>query len=379
MTTMASAVCRNNSNGLYLILVFGIWFALLSLLTSHDVTVTAFQSAVNYSPPPTAMSSNSRTRLAARRGTIVKERTYDPIGIANSYEEKLGVPRWGSDQSQSYDCSSNTMGSSQALTALSSVALMSNPAIAKAEEFTFSGGKVDPSTFQPVCPTADGVYRLLQASAEGVIGTENAKEYGPLIAGGLLRVRLELCVVESFFNEAVGPFIERNGFSWILPLHETVETFVAGTVFALTATFILIGSTKIVTVIVTYADFLLGFPSRLFGGFFYDRALGRPVTLDVGIGPFKTRVIGPPDDEEIEVDLVKKGPINFLVIIISGVVKVFGQVLGVSLLSVVPFTVSAANPLAFFVLCVVRFFVHLLMHWTCLWGDTWLSGRLDTF
>ena len=40
-------------------------------------------------------------------------------------------------------------------------------------------------------------------------------------------------MVESFFNEAVGPFIKENGLSWILPLHETVETFLAGTIFAL--------------------------------------------------------------------------------------------------------------------------------------------------
>ena len=74
------------------------------------------------------------------------------------------------------------------------------------------------------------------------MGPENFSEYGPLIAGGLLRIRLELCVVESFFNEAVGPFIQQNGLNWILPLHETVETFLAGVVFSLATTFILVGS-----------------------------------------------------------------------------------------------------------------------------------------
>ena len=34
----------------------------------------------------------------------------------------------------------------------------------------------------------------------------------------------------------------------------------------------------------------------MLGGFAYDRALGKPVTLDIGFGPFKTRVVGPPDD-----------------------------------------------------------------------------------
>ena len=109
---------------------------------------------------------------------------------------------------------------------------------------------------------------------------------------------MELCVVESFFNEAVGPFIEQNGLNWILPLHETVETFLAGTIFALATTFILVGSTKILTVLITYGDVFLGAPLRLLGGFFFDRARGLPVTLDVGIGVFKKRLVGPPVLEE---------------------------------------------------------------------------------
>ena len=40
------------------------------------------------------------------------------------------------------------------------------------------------------------------------------------------------------------PFIQKNGLSWILPMHETVETFLAGTIFALALNFILVGSTK---------------------------------------------------------------------------------------------------------------------------------------
>ena len=218
--------------------------------------------------------------------------------------------------------------------AFSSMALVTKPLQARADDFQMviepAKGSLDPKTFQPVCPTADGLYRVAQKTAEAVIGQENAQEYKPLIAGGLLRVRLELCVVESFFNEAVGPFIAKNGFSWVLPLHETVETFIAGTIFALTATFILIGSTKIITVIVTYTDFLIGLPSRLFGGFFYDRALGKPVTLDIGFGPFKTRVIGPSDEEEIEINILKQGPLNFIIVVVSGLVKLLGQVLGVS-------------------------------------------------
>ena len=110
---------------------------------------------------------------------------------------------------------------------------------------------LDPAAFQPVCPASDGFYRFGQTLVVSVVGPESYKEYAPLIAGGLLRVRLELCVVESFFYEAIIPFIKENGLSWVLPFHETVETFLAGTVFAVATNFILIGSTKIVTVLAT--------------------------------------------------------------------------------------------------------------------------------
>ena len=110
------------------------------------------------------------------------------------------------------------------------------------------------------------------------VGQESYKEYAPLVAGGLLRVRLELCVVESFFYEAIIPFIKENGLSWILPFHETVETFLAGTIFAVASNFILIGSTKLVTVIATYTDLFFGFPLRLVGGAGWrtleDKAIG---------------------------------------------------------------------------------------------------------
>ena len=90
-------------------------------------------------------------------------------------------------------------------------------------------------------------------------------EYGPLIASVLLRVRLELCVLESFLYEAVIPFVKEKGLSWVLPLHETVETFLAGTIFAIASNFILLGSTKILTVLFIYADTLTGMPTRAIG------------------------------------------------------------------------------------------------------------------
>ena len=184
--------------------------------------------------------------------------------------------------------------------------------------------------FQPVCGASDNVYRVLQQSISAIVGPDKFVEYGPLIAGGLLRVRLELCVVESFITEAVVPFIRDNGVSWILPLHETVETFLAGAIFAVATTFILIGSTKLVTVLVTYTDFVFGLPSRLFGGFVFDRAQGKPITLDVGLGPLQTRIVGPPKDQEWPALKVEEiSPLAWLVLLTSGTINYFGKTLQV--------------------------------------------------
>jgi hypothetical protein len=118
-------------------------------------------------------------------------------------------------------------GLSTALATLTAAATSSQALAVNMPEI--SQGYLDPSNFNPVCPASDFFYRFLQSSAINVVGRDSFIEYGPLIAGGLLRVRLELCVVESFFNEAVIPFIKQNGLNWVLPIHETVETFLAGT------------------------------------------------------------------------------------------------------------------------------------------------------
>ena len=127
------------------------------------------------------------------------------------------------------------------------------------------GDLYDPSLFQPVCPASDGVYQGLKLLANGVVGADNVMEYGPLIASVLLRIRLELCVLESFLYEAVIPFVKQKGLSWVLPLHETVETFVAGTIFAIASNFILLGSTKIISVLFIYFDAFTGLPTRFIG------------------------------------------------------------------------------------------------------------------
>lgn len=123
----------------------------------------------------------------------------------------------------------------------------------------------DPNQFKPVCPASDNIYQILKSFANLLIGKENVVEYGPLIASVLLRLRLEICVLESFLYEAVIPFIKQKGLSWVLPIHETVETFIAGTIFAIASNFVLLGSTKIVTVLIIYMDALTGFPARIFG------------------------------------------------------------------------------------------------------------------
>jgi len=137
----------------------------------------------------------------------------------------------------------------------------------------------DPATFQPVCPASDGFYRLAQNVVITTIGPADYKVYAPLVAEGLLRVRLELCVLESYFIEAIVPFIRRNGLSWVLPVHESVETFLAGVIFSIATSFILIGSTKILTVLATGFDIVGGFPFRFVGGFGWRKLEDKALAL----------------------------------------------------------------------------------------------------
>ena len=220
--------------------------------------------------------------------------------------------------------------------ASSTVTAFINVAMANAAEIkstldtsSFRTTDLNPDNFKPVCANSDALYRFLQGLAKVVVGDDSFTRFGPLIAEGLLRVRLELCVVESFVNEAAVPFIERNGVSWVLPLHETPETFLAGTIFGLASTFILVGSTKLITVIFTYSDFLIGAPCRLIGGIAYDRARGRPITWDVGIGSWKTRLIGPKDTDDDyqgnkDLDFSNVNPILLPVVLLTGTVKLLG-------------------------------------------------------
>lgn len=317
-------------------------------MTAVSLMLALSLSATSKTVTSAFVTPNERISVGNRMNRLQKEPFQFQLGMASKKTKTLIRPDEQSLE-QDYDETTvdenkNTMDVMVAATSstilgmavLSEVAnAISVPSITMPKELTQS---FDPNSFVPVCAASDSFYRALQGTAQAVVGKENFVEYGPLIASGLLRVRLELCVVESFFNEAVGPFISQNGLSWVLPLHETVETFLAGTVFALATTFILVGSTKLLTVIFTYADFFVGGPMRLFGGFFFDRARGKPVILDVGIGPLKTRVFGPKDAEENDVS--KNGNFDFAVdfdktdteklpvVIISGGVKFAGQSIG---------------------------------------------------
>lgn len=218
--------------------------------------------------------------LSARKRLLVAERTPLKEGELSSFDPF---------EFDSEDCTDVTSSSTKRRAALSlasaavPLTALAGSAVAASSDLV-SQGTMNPANFNPICPASDGVYRGLQGTTQLIVGDEAFVEYGPLIAGGLLRIRLELCVVESFFNEAVGPFIQKNGYGWILPIHETVETFLAGTVFSLASTFILVGSTKLVSVLFTYVDVFVGVPCRVVGGFFFDRARGKPVTLDLGFG-----------------------------------------------------------------------------------------------
>jgi len=109
-------------------------------------------------------------------------------------------------------------------------------------------------------------------------------------------------------------------------------------------TFILVGSTKLIQIIAFYGDLIIGGPCRLFGGFFFDRARGEPVTLDVSFfGFFKTRLVGPPIDFKEEgnkktlgdvdkslIDFEKVKPTDVPLLAVSGGVKVVGETSKVS-------------------------------------------------
>ena len=325
-----------------------------SLATYLTFFIAAACDGVVAFAPPNAMTLSSRvsafhTSKSTTNKHAITESKAIKFDADQMHEETIASfdPFECTDKWESLSDEQRVTSEKITSSALFSIAPLSLivPTAVNAATDGLSTGLYNPDSFKPVCSASDSFYRLLQGSTRAVVGDENFSEYGPLIAGGLLRIRLELCVVESFFNEAVGPFIKENGLSWILPFHETVETFLAGTIFALATTFILVGSTKLIQIIAFYGDLVVGGPCRLFGGFFFDRARGEPVTLDVSFfGFFKTRLVGPPVDfkeEEskkrlggeseqklLDFDTIK--PTDIPLLAVSGGVKLVGETSKVS-------------------------------------------------
>ena len=157
--------------------------------------------------------------------------------------------------------------------------------------------QLDPSLFVPVCKFSDTFYRGAKNGVLALAGKDVYQEYAPLIAGSLLRVRLEFCVLESFVYESIIPFIKARGLSWVFPLRETLETFVAGVVFAVASNVVLIGSTKIISIAIFYSDFFIGLPIRLTFGFLNDRLVKsgagkNPVGVALIAGTGVVRLVG---------------------------------------------------------------------------------------
>lgn len=191
--------------------------------------------------------------------------------------------------------------------------------------FPMRGEQLTPQTFQPVCPAADNLYRVLQAIGDGVVATEAGQEYRPLMIEVFLRVRLEICVLESFVYEAIVPFIQRKGLSWILPLHETLDTVIAGVVFALSLNFLLFGATKILAVLSIYHDFLLGTPLRFIGFAVYPEAAKEEPLPFISINwPGKDGPQTASQQKKMAEEIASKEPPNIGLAAVGGFSKGYG-------------------------------------------------------
>lgn len=211
--------------------------------------------------------------------------------------------------------------SGASLVAALAVASMAGSYGTEALAAALPGPDLTPETFRPVCPTSDGLYSVGKGIGDALLGAEGA-EYRPLVIEVLLRFRLEVCVLESFVYEAIVPFIQKNGIGWILPLHETIDTVIAGTVFAVALNFILFGTTKIVSVIAIYHDFIVGAPLRLIGyAVFPQRRAPEPAPLIQINWPGQEVPAPVAEDEEAEV--VREPPLVPLAVF-GGLCKGYG-------------------------------------------------------
>ncbi|EEH56015.1 LOW QUALITY PROTEIN: uncharacterized protein MICPUCDRAFT_65417 [Micromonas pusilla CCMP1545] len=236
-------------------------------------------------------SEDARARLAIQVETLRAQREADLQAKAAVLAEIERAREAGMSAEEKAAAKAQKDAFYFSVAGLASLAALQPCAPADAAITTAAG--IDPFfNFNPVCPASDGVFRVGQKAALSLAGDQNIENYRPLINDVLIRVRTELCILESFSRETMVPFIKEKGVGWVLPLHETSETYLAGVVFMVGANFILLGSTKVVAILAIYHDLARGF-SRA------PRAAARDGDPGGGRGETRARVQradGPADD-----------------------------------------------------------------------------------
>jgi len=235
--------------------------------SSSDVATVKCSRA--YANPTASLRLRVRSSggTVRRRASVVRVRVDDDVDAVD-VDSFPKFERRDEDDVPSVS-SSDASASLSVLTALAvtNAGVLDVPAAVAAKGDSNTGALIDPFyAFSPVCPASDGVFRVGQRAAIGLAGDENIENYRPLINDVLIRVRTELCVLESFVRETAVPFVREKGVGWVFPAHETSETYLAGVVFMLGANFILLGSTKVVAIMAIYHDLSLGLMTRLAGG-----------------------------------------------------------------------------------------------------------------
>jgi len=223
-----------------MLLLLVIILSMVMMMTNSYIIKTSSLSSLKLIPSSSIVLSRNNLRMNMKEN----DNDINSINIYKNNDNNNNIESYMNESSSSSLLLSTSSSSSSSPFLLISttiltltILLTTFPTITMAIDNVF-----DPSQFQPVCPSSDTFYQVLKYVANSLVGQENVVEYGPLIASVLLRIRLELCVLESFVYEAVIPFIQQKGLSWVLPIHETVETFLAGTIFALASNFILLGN-----------------------------------------------------------------------------------------------------------------------------------------
>jgi hypothetical protein len=210
-------------------------------------------------------SEDARARLAIQVETLRAQREADLQAKAAVLAEIERAREAGMSAEEKAAAKAQKDAFYFSVAGLASLAALQPCAPADAAITTAAG--IDPFfNFNPVCPASDGVFRVGQKAALSLAGDQNIENYRPLINDVLIRVRTELCILESFSRETMVPFIKEKGVGWVLPLHETSETYLAGVVFMVGANFILLGSTKVVAILAIYHDLSAGLLARAAGG-----------------------------------------------------------------------------------------------------------------